>query len=145
MHKQRLAVIIAAGAGLIGTFLPWVSVSMGMFGNYTVSGISIWPGMLTLLACVAAGVFAFLGDDRNTAIESSYVKFVAIAGAVPFLIILLNILRALGTGGLGIGIWISLLATAAIIAVPFVIKDSGEFEMPTKDSIKDEFNEIKDN
>lgn len=39
MHKQRLAVIIAAGAGLIGTFLPWVSVSMGMFGNYTVSGI----------------------------------------------------------------------------------------------------------
>lgn len=145
MHKQRLAVIIAAGAGVIATFLPWVSVSMGFLGNYTISGISIWPGILTLLLCGGAGVLAFLGDDRNRPIESSYVKFVAIAGAIPFLIILLNILRALGTGGLGIGIWLALLASAAIIAVPFVIKDSGEFSMPTKDSIKDEFNEMKDN
>lgn len=142
MHKQRLAVIIAAGLGVISTFLPWISV----FGIFTVSGLGVgWPGYLTFVACAAAGVFAFLGDDRNTAIESSYVKFVAIAGAIPFLVILLNIFQALGTGGLGMGIWLALIATLAIVAVPFVIKDSGEFEMPTKDSIKDEFNEIKDN
>ena len=48
-------------------------------------------------------------------------------------------------GGFGIGLWIGLLASLAIVAVPFVIKDSGEISMPTKESIKDEFNEIKDN
>lgn len=36
------------------------------------------------------------------------------------------------------------LAVIAVLAVPFVIKDTGEFEMPTKDSIKEEFNEMKD-
>lgn len=145
MHKQRLAVIIAAGIGVISTFLPWVSVSMGFLGNYTVSGVSMWPGVLTLLMCAGAGVMAFLGDDRNGPIEANFVKFIAGAGGVSFLIILLNVINALGTGGLGFGIWLALLATLAIVAVPFVIKDSGEISMPTKESIKDEFNEIKDN
>lgn len=146
MHKQRLAVMIAAGVGVLSTFLPWVSVSMGFLGNYTASGLSLgWPGYLTFLGCAAAGVFAFLGDDRNAPIDSAFVKFVAIAGAVPFLVVLLNVIRAVSSGGLGFGIWLALLASLAIVAVPFVIKDSGEFSMPTKDSIKDEFNEIKDN
>ncbi|MGB1104072.1 MAG: hypothetical protein ACPG21_10645 [Crocinitomicaceae bacterium] len=48
-------------------------------------------------------------------------------------------------GSLGMGAWLALIASLAVLAVPFVIKDSGEISIPTKDSIKDEFNEIKDN
>ncbi len=143
MHKQRLAVVISAGLGVIATFLPWVSVSMGFLGNYSVSGISIWPGMLTFLACVGAGVLAFLGADRTKPIEANYVKFVAIAGAVPFIIIVLNMLGAMGSGGLGIGIYLAILATAAIVAVPFVVKDNGDISMPNKQSITDEFNQMR--
>jgi len=139
MHKQRLAVIIAAGLGIIGTFLPWVSISLGMFGSVSVSGIQAgWQGILVFLLFAGAGVFAFLGDDRNKPIDSAFVKFVAIAGGVSFLIILLNVIQAIGTGALGMGIWLDLIMSLAIIAAPFVIKDSGEFSMPTKDSIKDE-------
>jgi hypothetical protein len=143
MHKQRLAVVISGGVGVIATFLPWVSVSMGFLGNYSVSGISIWPGMLTFLACVGAGVLAVLGADRTKPIEANYVKFVVIAGAVPFIIIVLNMLGALGSGGLGIGVYLAILATAAIVAVPFVVKDNGDISMPNKQSITDEFNQMR--
>ncbi|MFT5821411.1 MAG: hypothetical protein ACI8ZM_002664 [Crocinitomix sp.] len=142
MHKQRLAVIIAAGIGVVSTFLPWISISF--FGMSTsATGLSVWAGLLTLVVCAVAGVFAFLGDDRNQAIDSANVKFVAIAGGVGVLLVLLFVLANFSY--VGSGAYIGLLATAAVAAVPFVIKDSGEFKMPTKDSIKDEFNEIKDN
>ncbi len=151
MHKQRLAVIIAAGAGVIASFLPWLTVTLPFFGSTSVSALSFWQGIFFLLLCVAAGTFAFLGDNREGPIEAQNVKFVAGGGAGAFLMVLLVLISGAGSsygeigGSFGIGLWIGLLAALAIIAVPFVIKDSGEFEMPTKDSIKDEFNEIKDN
>lgn len=142
MHKQRLAVVIAAGIGVISTFLPWVSVTF--FGiSTTASGLSVWAGILAFLACVAAGVFAFLGDDRNGPIEANFVKFVTIAGGVGVLLVLLFILANFSY--VGAGAYIGFIALAGVTAVPFVIKDDGEFQMPTKDSIKDEINEIKDN
>jgi hypothetical protein len=55
-------VIAAAGAGLlaIGSFMPWVSVNVGMFGSISVNGMD-GDGVLTLFAGVAAGVLLLLG------------------------------------------------------------------------------------
>ena len=146
MHKQRLAVMIAAGLGVIGVFMPWVvSESITIFGS-TIPGVSYngmdLNGWIPLLLAVAAGVFAFLGDDREKAIDANFVKIVAGTGAG---IVLFMLYIWIMGRGLSIGVYLTLLAGLAILAVPFVIKDSGEFEMPTKDSIKDEFNEMKDN
>ncbi|MGB1104071.1 MAG: hypothetical protein ACPG21_10640 [Crocinitomicaceae bacterium] len=70
MHKQRLAVMIAAGVGVISTFLPWVTVSLFGFST-SVNGIGTWQGILVFLLSVGAGVLAFLGDDRNKPIEAN--------------------------------------------------------------------------
>jgi hypothetical protein len=151
MHKQRLAVIIAAGLGVIASFMPWFTVVLPFFGKTSVTALAFWQGILFLLFCGAAGTFAFLGDKREGPIEAQNVKFVAGGGAGAFLMVLFVLLSGTGSaygdvgGSFGIGLWIGLLASLAIVAIPFVIKDSGEFSMPTKDSIKDEFNEIKDN
>lgn len=143
MHKQRLAVIIAAGVGVIATFLPWAKVSF--FGmSVSVNGTA-GDGWISFGLCAAAGVMAFLGDDRNTPIESGKVKVVAGLGAAVTLYMLLQFLVLIGISYSSIGVYLALLAGVGILAVPFVIKDSGEFSMPTKDSIKDEFNEMKDN
>ncbi|NOQ74980.1 MAG: hypothetical protein GQ574_23405 [Crocinitomix sp.] len=150
MHKQRLAVIIAAGVGVIASFLPWLTVTLPFFGSTSVNALSFWQGIFFLLLCGAAGTFAFLGDNREGPIDPQNVKFVAGGGAGAFLMVVIVLISGTGSsygdvgGSFGIGLWIGLLAALAIVAVPFVIKDSGEFSMPTKDSIKDEFNEIKD-
>jgi hypothetical protein len=159
MHKQRLAVVIAAGLGVISTFLPWGSYSanLGIFGGfqtYSYSGITTLVGILAFLLCGGAIALAFIGD-REKAIDADKVKFVAIAGAAVFLFSLLHLLLNMGgsseldiTGlsksSISFGVFITIIAGLATVAVPFVVKDSGEISMPTKDSIKDEFNNMKE-
>lgn len=145
MHKQRLAVIIAAGLGLVSLFLPWASLSM--FGvSYSVNGLQAGgPGYIMLVVFVVAGVFAFLGDDRTAPIDASKVKIVAGVAALGVLMMLYQLLAGIGFSYAGLGAYLAFIAALAVLAVPFVIKDSGAIEMPTADSIKDEFNEIKDN
>ncbi len=58
---------------------------------------------------------------------------------------ILELISFIGFQYSGLGVYVCLLASLGILAVPFVIKDSGEIEMPTKESIKDEFNEMKNN
>lgn len=143
MHKQRLAVIVAAAVGMVATFLPWAKVSM--FGiSISVKG-SEGDGWITFVLFAVAGVLAFLGDDRNQPIDAGKVKGVAGVGAAITLFMLWELIFSIKFSYSSIGVYLALLAGLAVLAVPFVIKDSGEFEMPTKDSIKEEFNEMKDN
>lgn len=147
MHKQRLAVIIAAALGVVSAFLPWVTVDMGVLGmsmSVSASGIDANDGFLSLALFVAAGIFAFLGADRTKAIEAGNVKIVTILGGVITLFMLIELFR-IGISVCGFGVYLSLLAGLAVLAVPFVIKDSGEISMPTADSVKDEFNEMRNN
>ncbi|WP_066755807.1 hypothetical protein [Crocinitomix algicola] len=143
MHKQRLAVIVAAGLGMVATFLPWAKVSM--FGmSISVKGTE-GDGWISLALFAVAGVLAFLGDDRTQPIDAGKVKGVAGVGAAVTLFMLWELIGSIGFDYSSIGVYLALLAGIAVLAVPFVIKDSGEFEMPTKDSIKEEFNEMKEN
>jgi len=73
MHKQRLAVIIAAGLGAIAAFLPWAKISFMGF-SASASGIEGGDGYLSLILFGVAGAMAFLGDYKNTPIDKAKVK-----------------------------------------------------------------------
>jgi len=146
MHKQKMAVLAAAGLGIIGLLMPWFKMYSGSVFGVTIPGVSIngfqagFTGWMTFLGIVAAAGILFKESDKKAAIDSFSRKIVLAGGAAVVVFTLLAIIVGYRSGG----VFVSFLAGAAIIAVPFVIKDSGEFEMPTKESITDDFNEIKD-
>jgi hypothetical protein len=57
MHKQRIAIVSAAGAGMLGTFLPWVHLPI--FGSITGSAGDGW---ITFALYLPALLLALLGD-----------------------------------------------------------------------------------
>jgi len=147
MNKQRIIVLVAAGIGLLSCFMAWVTVNV-IFFNKSASGIESWEGKLALIGFILAIIFALLGD-RNNAIEKDKKKFVMIGGIVAFLMSIIAIIDVkAGDAGsiasLGFGLYLSLLAGLTLTAIPFVIKDSGDFEMPTKDEFIDDLKEMKD-
>lgn len=80
--------------------------------------------------------------------RQNYLSFLLVIGVYNSfspLYMLFELFISIGLSFSSFGVYLALLAGLGILAVPFVIKDSGEFEMPTTDSIKDEFNEMKDN
>jgi len=64
MNKQRIAILGAAGLGIIGSILPWVSVSFGRLSK-SLGGMDAGGGVIILLMGVA-GVLAFLGNKTET-------------------------------------------------------------------------------
>ena len=81
--------------------------------------------------------------DRNIAMEQKMVKGVAIAGGICTLFMIWKLFVDIKLTYAAIGAYLTILAGIVVLAVPFVIKDSGDFQMPTKESIKDEFNDMK--
>ena len=63
MEKKRKFILIIAVVGMIGTFLPWVS----MFGR-SVSGTH-GDGWITLVLFAIGGAIAFFSGDKGEAIK----------------------------------------------------------------------------
>lgn len=147
MHKQRLFILIAAAVGLVGCILPWQSVSMGFLGTVSANAFnSGWAGYGTLAGIIGAGAVIFKDKDRSQVVAPDTKKIVlGAAGAAALFSLLAIVIIASGSAGymgigvsLGIGPFFTLIAGAAIAAIPFAIKGDGNFQMPTKDSIKDD-------
>lgn len=136
MHKQRLFVVIAAAVGVISAFLPWARVSM--FGySASVNGIDGGDGWLSIGLFGAAIGIALATGDKSKVLEGTMKKAVAGIGAGAAAFMLIELLR-IGFDFASFGVYLSLLAGVGVMAIPFVIKGDGGFEMPTKDSIKNE-------
>jgi hypothetical protein len=141
MHKQKLAVLIAAGVGILGLVLTWFSVDAGFF-SYSQNGFSSgWTGWGTLAALGTGAGILFKAEDKNAAIDADTKKIVMGAGAGALLlpIIAIVIVKSNALGGaidLGIGLFICMIAGAGMLAIPLAMKADGSFEMPTKDSIQ---------
>ena len=142
MSKQRKFVLIAAAAGIISCFLPWITISFGGFGGGSVNGMHSW-GLLAFIAFIGAGVSAFLGDQTKP-MASTY-WFIALAcGALAVLGVLIFFLRISSvSGGLygggigyGIGIWVGAAAAIAVLASAYMFRSPG-------DSIKGGFDSLK--
>lgn len=148
MNKQRIIVLVVSGIGLLSCLMTWAIAGVS-FISVSMSGIqSGWGGKIAFLGFALAIVFALLGD-RSQPIEKDKKKFVMIAGIIAFVMTLLAMVGMSFTEGsqyvtFGIGIYLSFIAGAAVIAIPFVVKDSGDFHVPTKDELVDDLKEMKE-
>ncbi len=114
MNKQRMAVAGLGALGIIGTLLPWASLS----GVISINGLQAgWTGLLVALLSIAAIVLAFMGDKQLTISNPLYIMII---GGV---LALISILQIFNTGGYtGIGLYVDAIAGIALAAVPKFIK-----------------------
>lgn len=134
MNKQRKFILIAAAAGIIGMFLPWIRVSF--FGmSSSVNGFH-GAGILTFLCFIGAGAVAFLGDQTKNLDKTSW--FIALAcGALATLLVLWFLIDSSeGMSFLSIGFYLDLLASIGVLVAAYL------FRSPT-DSIKGGFDSLK--
>ncbi|UKN01672.1 hypothetical protein K6119_18270 [Paracrocinitomix mangrovi] len=139
MHKQRMLIVGGGALAIVAAFLPWISISF--FGmTVRASGISagLYDGWIVLGLGAAVAGLAFTQGDRNAELDATQKKTIAgMGGAIVGYMLFFMFVRAQGGfGALGIGVYIALLSGIAVLAAPFVIKGDGNFEMPTKDTIK---------
>ncbi len=135
MNKQRKFILIAAVAGFIAMFLPWVRISFFGISN-SVSGMH-GSGILVFFCFIGAGVVAFLGDQTKNLDKTFW--FIALAcGALASLIMVWNFIDAMGgaLSYLSIGFYLAGLASAGILLSAYM------FRNPT-DSIKGGFDSLK--
>jgi hypothetical protein len=147
MHKQKIGVLAAVGLGILGILLPWGS--LGIFGSY--NGFSSgWTGYGAIAALAAAAGFILKDlDNKEKPLDDNTKKIVMGAGAGAFVfpllyIIILKTSMFGGAFGIGMGVYLTMLGGLAVLAIPFVIKSTGEMSMPTKDSIKEEIKDVTD-
>lgn len=138
MHKQRIAILAAAGLGLLGMILPWASIWIISQNGFN----SGWAGWGTLAGLGGAIGIVLKDADKKLPLDAQGKKLImGCGGAAAFCSLMAMIIfkaNGMGVITLGIGVFICLLAGAAILAIPFVIKGDGNMSMPTKDSIKDD-------
>ncbi len=137
MNKQRKFVLIAAAAGIISMFLPWVSISL--FGySQSVSGMHD-IGILVFICFVASAAIAYLGDQTKN-LDTNMWGVVLAAGAIALLSIIYFYFKLsnsiMGSSFVGFGLYISAIASIVILGSAYL------FRSPT-DNIKDTFNNIK--
>lgn len=151
MNKQRIILLASAVIGMLSTFMAWAKVQvffikkdMNLFDTDVPA-----VGWVLLLCFLLASVFSFLGDDRSKPIGKSNRLVVLLTGIAALLITIFGML-AWGFGDaasyttFGLGIYLSFLTSLALVIVPFVLKENGEFVVPSKESLKDELSGMKD-
>ena len=136
MHKQRLFIVIAAVIGIAAAFLPWVKVSLFGF-SVSASGTEAGDGWISLGLFAAAAGIAVATGDRSGELDAAMKKAIGGIGAGAAGFMLIELFR-IGFDAASYGVYLSLLAGAGVMAVPFAVKGDGSFEMPNKDTIKED-------
>ncbi len=135
MNRQRKFILIAAAAGFIAMFLPWVRISFFGLSN-SINGMH-GSGILVFLCFIGAGVVAFLGDQAKNLDKTFW--FIALAcGALASLIMVWNFIDAMGSGMsyLSIGFYLALLAAVGVLLAAYIYRNPS-------DSIKSGFDSLK--
>jgi len=138
MHKQRRFVLILAAIGLIAVFLPWVTVG-GVFGNSLNAHGFNGTGVVVFLALLAVAVIAIMGDQKK-AEERNMWMITLLAGFIALLFAIIKYSQisgsAFGIVSAGYGLWISLIASLAVIICAWLFKSPGDSLQSGFDSLK---------
>ena len=130
MNKQRLSVLLAAGAGVVGTLMPWITVSM--FGiSRSESGIGTSDGKVIIVLFGIACVISLLGDWRF-GVEGGARIGAIVLGLVGAIIALMDINnfheKVGGMGGLasiGFGLYLIVIAGVLLPILAFAVPSQG--------------------
>jgi hypothetical protein len=136
MSKQRKFILIAAVAGIIAMFLPWITISIFGFGS-SINGMH-GSGILVFLSFVGAGIVSYMGDQTKT-LEKTFWFVALICGALATLIMLWFLIDTMGSVGmsfLSFGFYLAVLAAIGVLGSAYL------FRSPT-DSIKSGFDSLK--
>lgn len=150
MDRQRRYLLIAAAAGVISVFLPWVKMDVGGFLQGLGVGHSIngfrGIGILVFIAYVVCGLLAFAGDQQRPLDKTPWLTVlgaaaVSIIGIFGFFISAGND-ASMGMGLVdikpGIGSWVAFFATLGILISALAFKSKSH-------SLKDSFDSMKKN
>jgi hypothetical protein len=136
MHKQRLFIVIGAVIGIAAAFLPWAKMSL--FGmSISATGIEGGDGWVSLGLFAAAAGIAIATGDRSAELDGNMKKAIGGIGAGAAGFMLIELLR-IGFDLASYGVYLSLLAGIVVLAMPFAVKGDGSFEMPNKETIKED-------
>ena len=149
MNKNRLFVLISSGVAILGSLLPWATVSAGIFGSMSVSGTE-GDGTFIIILAIVAIVLSCL-KDYKTVLPKNFATAVFVIGAVQSVIMLLNLInmgRMLGSQGselkaygvsvhIGFGFILVLLAAIATAVFGAMALSGGKLS-------KDSLNEVMD-
>lgn len=137
MHKQRKFVLIAALAGVISIFLPWIT-TRGLFAGLNVNGFS-GGGVIVFVGFIVAAAMAFIGDQTKP-MEKNMWLIALVAGAVALLFCIIRFSQISGSGlGLvspGFGLWIAAAASIATLASTWLFRSPGDTLQSGFDSLK---------
>jgi hypothetical protein len=106
--------------GLIAAFLPLYRINAGLFGSYSVSMINAWQGVFCFLAFAGMIVFSLFGKSfkMDEKLLSNFPKYLSYAACAFALLILLQLSsNSVPLGFLGIGYYLTILASIASILV----------------------------
>ena len=132
MSKQRKMILIAAAVGVISMFLPWASIL-----GFTANGMH-GAGILVFICFLGAGFLSFTGDQTTNLNKLNWM-LTLIAGGIAFLITLINFFDA-PKSIVGFGLYLSLAASAAVLAFAYMYRSAGDSFQSGFDTLKNSFN-----
>ncbi|MCZ2222306.1 MAG: hypothetical protein LC122_01555 [Chitinophagales bacterium] len=136
MHKQRIAILIVAGIGALGTFLPWVHAPI--VGS--VPGSSGSDGWITFILFVITIGLCFVGNRTKT-LKLGFLVGAIVPSLLASIIAIIKIIdfnskmssadvdnpfaKAITqTVGIGIGLYLIVLAGIAVLVLGIILKKS---------------------
>ncbi len=139
MHGQRVSIFIAAAAGMLGTFLPWVNVPI--FGSITGTGIKgedWFNGWITFALFGAALLLALVGNKQRVLRIWQFLGVVLLSGTAGGigLVKIIDLHRPIGGAGsdsslsmsvssivsVGVGLYLIVGAGVAVILLGFLLR-----------------------
>ena len=130
MNKQRVSVLLAAGAGIVGTLMPWVTVSM-LGISQSENGLGTGDGKIIIVLFGIACLLSLLGD-WSFGVEGGARIGAIVLGLVGAIIALMDINnfheKVGGMGGLasiGFGLYLIVIAGVLLPILAFAVPPQG--------------------
>jgi len=130
MNKQRVSVLLAAGAGIVGTLMPWVTVSM-LGISQSENGLGTGDGKIIIVLFGIACLLSLLGD-WSFGVEGGARIGAIVLGLVGAIIALMDINnfheKVGGMGGrasIGFGLYLIVIAGVLLPILAFAVPSQG--------------------
>jgi len=129
MEKQKLAVIGLSLIGIAGTFLPWATIDMGVFGSSSANGTDGGgDGYITLFFFAITILIAVLGGLKEKFTTKSLIG-VSLLSALCSTIGLYDLSKfndnpAAKMASIGIGLYLIIFMGIAVIGAAFGLKST---------------------